>query len=1183
LNAHPHNNPDQSDVTTQYGVSLPSLGEWLADVQNQSRRAQRQAVRAILPTLATMADSDRDQWRAAIIDAGIYTQRGLTRVEGEIARATPPAETPPQADSPAETPSQVARPATDVSPVPDSEADPDSPADTGATVPGQSPTGTRTVPGSRWSYRPGAGVWDANDYPILDWCPTVTRNLVGFDSSGEVIGQHVSLSVPPYSATVPMSDVDSGDVWLAKFPNAAGVAERRVKETLRNLITDQANQLPVTPAHPRWTADGRLEVPPADALARGYGDTAGSWDEWCDLVARTRDTPQIALVLALSAAGLYVQPLGDESYVVHLQGASSKGKTTTAVVAASLFGNPANVKRPWNVTPKGLLAWLRGMACLTGYRDEIEQAGFKPGELSKTMFDATSGAGRDMSSRGGQHRPPEGDWYGCLISTGNQSVLGQIDNEATAARIVEMSTPFTDNGTQAETFEGIAREHYGHGLAAIAEHGPTPHEFGQWARKAHDDLQIPSGGVTRRIGRHLANGVAGARMLEHLTGVSGYTETVTTAASAVLADLTAGLTERGSNPATRLLAAIEDVMSRRPGSFPTRTEYEYMVAQQIRLPEILGWDLSSDSHVGDVALTSGGIKAVAYEGDITDTTIALRELRSSGQLHRNERSDEDKRVVKISGKTRKLYVISGLWEDQQDNDSGNETVTTNALTPSTADETGSVTGSVTGHVTENLGSDQERYGVTGSAENSTCRDRVTVADYAPCVRCGNPTLLRFGGEPNHYDPCPTHSAENATQSTEHHRDGDSTEHGGRTPHSANQKQVAGHNGDGSESSQVSDSEELENWQRWLAKAEIGGSEGVSEEFARRALDRWHAATDTLRWVSYPGEVGTALYYRLTGRHSNMPRPDRCENELVHSISTGGMLVRHLDYVDPEIIPETGQKVTGHDINKQFLAAAGTVHLGDGEPVVYTRTAPPLESLVKFPGYVELRENLDSEHPALRGIEAGRWVPMPLVSYLLSRGVTVTPARVVVWQEHGQRLAKHAKALRTAWQTLATADDAESAVAASAVKAVYAAFYGGMLRSEDYNRTGTMRVDWSDQLIAVSWANALRGLDRATYGVPLTRPDGKATTDADVRDAMRVGEPITPPLGICRDTAWWLADSAPWTPDGLQVSEQPGKWKVEKWGEVTDQLIHGHRSGSPYLVRNAVNAADTARQGGDTDA
>src|SRR5699024_11285778 len=111
---------------------------------------------------------------------------------------------------------------------------------------------------------------------------------------------------------------------------------------------------------------------------------------------------------------------------------------------------------------KGLLARVGGMSCLTGYGDEIEQAGYKAGELCKTKCYATSGAGQDMSSRGGQHRPPEGDWYGCLISTGNQSVLGQIDNEATAARIVEMSTPFTDNGTQAETFEGIAREHYGH-------------------------------------------------------------------------------------------------------------------------------------------------------------------------------------------------------------------------------------------------------------------------------------------------------------------------------------------------------------------------------------------------------------------------------------------------------------------------------------------------------------------------------------------------------------------------------------------------------------------------------------------------------------------------------------------------------------------------------------------------
>src|SRR5699024_12380817 len=125
-------------------------------------------------------------------------------------------------------------------------------------------------------------------------------------------------------------------------------------------------------------------------------------------------------------------------------------------------GYTAIVRVPRRYYLMGLYACLHGMAILTGYLDEIDQAGFKPGELSKTMFDATSGAGRDMSSRGWQHRPPEGDWYGCLISTGNQSVLGQIDNEATAARIVEMSTPFTDNGTQAETFEGIAREHYGH-------------------------------------------------------------------------------------------------------------------------------------------------------------------------------------------------------------------------------------------------------------------------------------------------------------------------------------------------------------------------------------------------------------------------------------------------------------------------------------------------------------------------------------------------------------------------------------------------------------------------------------------------------------------------------------------------------------------------------------------------
>jgi hypothetical protein len=213
------------------------------------------------------------------------------------------------------------------------------------------------------------------------------------------------------------------------------------------------------------------------------------------------------------------------------------------------------------------------------------------------------------------------------------------------------------------------------------------------------------------------------------------------------------------------------------------------------------------------------------------------------------------------------------------------------------------------------------------------------------------------------------------------------------------------------------------------------------------------------------------------------------------------------------------------------------------------------------------------------MSAGKWLPMPVAKYLYEWGVQLQVSRAVVWNNKGQRLKKHALEFRNALEWLMQWDNERAAIAQKAVKAVYAATYGGMLRSEKYN-PDYIRRDWSDQLISLAWANALRALDRVTYAVPLERPDGKRSIYRDVLDAKNSGASrVCPPLGICKDTAYFLNDSTePYIPTGLELSEKkpgmwkPGKWKIEKHVDVTDGVIRACEVGSAYLLRDAVNSA-----------
>ncbi|MFE0314115.1 hypothetical protein, partial [Amycolatopsis sp. NPDC058986] len=205
------------------------------------------------------------------------------------------------------------------------------------------------------------------------------------------------------------------------------------------------------------------------------------------------------------------------------------------------------------------------------------------------------------------------------------------------------------------------------------------------------------------------------------------------------------------------------------------------------------------------------------------------------------------------------------------------------------------------------------------------------------------------------------------------------------------------------------------------------------------------------------------------------------------------------------------------------------------------------------------------------LDTGWWLPIPSLKFLAKdRGVAVDLARAVVWPSgdkrrgtparYGRRLAVWAKEVRTARLALTqarAAGEPGADLALGVLKAMYATFLGGLLRSDRNNDRGTLRHDWADMLVATAGVNALRAIDKA--------------------DVV--------PFGGMKDAFWFATDeAAPVRPAGLDYADQPGphehqpgKWHLNRWGEVTADLIRHHQAGRVGLVRRAVTAADTARK------
>ncbi|WP_410705767.1 DUF927 domain-containing protein [Citrobacter freundii] len=156
------------------------------------------------------------------------------------------------------------------------------------------------------------------------------------------------------------------------------------------------------------------------AAAGGYA-VAGTAESWRNSVARLAcGNPSMMLGVAASMAAPLIGLVGADGFGVHLFEQSSAGKTTTANIASSIWGEPDALRLTWYGTALGIAneaeAHNDGLLPL----DEIGQ-GSNARDVATSAYTLFNGAGKLQGAKEGGNRELK-RWRTVAISTGEMDI-----------------------------------------------------------------------------------------------------------------------------------------------------------------------------------------------------------------------------------------------------------------------------------------------------------------------------------------------------------------------------------------------------------------------------------------------------------------------------------------------------------------------------------------------------------------------------------------------------------------------------------------------------------------------------------------------------------------------------------------------------------------------------------------
>ncbi|AMG66546.1 TOPRIM and DUF927 domain-containing protein [Providencia stuartii] len=156
------------------------------------------------------------------------------------------------------------------------------------------------------------------------------------------------------------------------------------------------------------------------AAATAY-QTSGTLESWRNEVARLAEG-NVFMMIAIGAAlaAPMISIIGADSFGLHLYGQSTAGKSTTADMAVSLYGDPDLQRLTWYGTELGIANEAVAHNDGVLYLDEVGQ-GANPRHVYKSAYTLFNGKGKLQGARDGGNRQVQ-NWKTVAVSTGEKDI-----------------------------------------------------------------------------------------------------------------------------------------------------------------------------------------------------------------------------------------------------------------------------------------------------------------------------------------------------------------------------------------------------------------------------------------------------------------------------------------------------------------------------------------------------------------------------------------------------------------------------------------------------------------------------------------------------------------------------------------------------------------------------------------
>lgn len=195
-------------------------------------------------------------------------------------------------------------------------------------------------------------------------------------------------------------------------------------------------------------------------------EESGTWEGWVEALRPVFRYPKIRLAVYAALSAPLVEICQAPNPILDFCGPSSKGKTTAAQIAASVWGFPGGpgmpgrfgLVQPWNSTRvfrERLAALLSDLPVIL---DDSQTANQK--DLASTVYDIANGIGRGRGAIKGMNPPRR--WNTVMISTGETPLSSTVQFAGIKVRAPELWGDVFDNAEAARAAKSAFARHYGH-------------------------------------------------------------------------------------------------------------------------------------------------------------------------------------------------------------------------------------------------------------------------------------------------------------------------------------------------------------------------------------------------------------------------------------------------------------------------------------------------------------------------------------------------------------------------------------------------------------------------------------------------------------------------------------------------------------------------------------------------